>query len=75
MQKGCIMERPLKLVLTVAECAAALSVSQRHVWRLISRNELPHIKLGGRTVVPVAALEAFLRERAASVSSASENGR
>lgn len=49
-----------RLTFTVAEAAEALGITERHYRRLIERGEVPHLRLGGRVVVPKVALTALL---------------
>lgn len=49
-----------RLALTVAETAASLGVSQRSIYRLIDRGELPTVKVGKRRLVRVEDLEKLL---------------
>lgn len=49
------------LAVNVAEAARRLGVSPRTVATLVARKELPSRKIGRRRVVPVRALEEFLR--------------
>ena len=49
-----------RLALSVPEAAQAIGVSEREVWRLIARGELPVVRIGRRTLVHVAALDSFL---------------
>ena len=51
-----------RLALTVPEAAIALGISERHLRELLP--EIPHVHLGGRVVIPVRAMEEWLRERA-----------
>ena len=51
-----------RLALSIPEVAEALGVSERLVRDLLP--ELPHVRLGRRTVIPVGPLEEWLRERA-----------
>jgi hypothetical protein len=51
-----------RLALSIPEAAMALGVSERLVRDLLP--ELPHVRLGRRTVIPVGPLEEWLRERA-----------
>lgn len=65
----CNHERDLtpKLALTRQECADSLGVGIRTVDQLIagrSGNGFPVIHVGSKPLVPVAALEAWLAERA-----------
>jgi excisionase family DNA binding protein len=50
-----------KLLLSKRDCAAALSVSVRTVENLIARKELVARRIGSRTLIPVASLEAFTK--------------
>ena len=50
-----------KLALTAAEAAEALGVSERHLTSLVSRDEVPHVRLGHRVVFPVEVLREFMR--------------
>lgn len=49
-----------RLALDREEAAAALGLSARKVWELTNCGELPHKKIGTRTVYPVDALRAWL---------------
>ena len=60
------MESKEKLAVSVREAAAMLSVSPRSVQNYISAKTLQARKIGRRTVIPVRALEAFLRSDHAS---------
>ena len=51
-----------RLALSIPEAAESLGVSERLVRDLLP--ELPHVRLGRRTVIPVGPLEEWLRERA-----------
>jgi len=50
-----------KLAVGIREAAQMLSVSPRTIQNYIAAKTLPHRKIGRRTVIPVRALEAFLR--------------
>ena len=54
------------LAVDVREAARRLSLSPRTVATLISRRELPSRKVGRRRIIPVVALEAFVRSDHAS---------
>ncbi|MDP9072090.1 MAG: helix-turn-helix domain-containing protein [Actinomycetota bacterium] len=56
-----------RMTLTVEEAAGVLGISRGLAYELVSRGELPHIRLGRRIVVPRRALEGLL-----SVASTSE---
>jgi excisionase family DNA binding protein len=45
----------------MVEAARRLGLSTRTVATLVSRNELPSRKIGRRRIIPVIALEAFVR--------------
>jgi excisionase family DNA binding protein len=45
-----------RLVFTVAEAGALLGVSRAFAYELVTRGELPVIRLGRRILVPKAAL-------------------
>jgi len=49
------------LAVGIAEAARRLGLSPRTVATLLSRQELPSRKVGRRRIIPVQALEAFLR--------------
>ena len=49
------------IAVDIREAARRLSLSQRTVATLVSRRELPSCKVGRRRIIPIAALEAFLR--------------
>lgn len=50
-----------KLAVGIREAAQMLSVSPRTIQNYIAAKTLPYRKIGRRTVIPVRALEAFLR--------------
>jgi excisionase family DNA binding protein len=49
------------LAVSIIEAARRLGVSARTVATLVARNELRSRKIGRRRVIPVGALEQFLR--------------
>ena len=49
------------LAVGVPEAARRLGVSTRTVGTLVARHQLPSRKIGRRRIIPVAALEAFIR--------------
>jgi len=56
------MRRKVKvLAVGVAEAARRLGVSQRTVATLVARRELGSRKVGRRRIVPVSALETFMK--------------
>ena len=49
-----------RLVWTVEEAARLLGISRAHAYELVARDELPHLRLGRRLVVPKHAIEALI---------------
>jgi excisionase family DNA binding protein len=49
-----------RLVWTVEEAARLLGISRAHAYELVAREELPHVRLGRRVVVPKHALAELL---------------
>jgi excisionase family DNA binding protein len=56
-----------KMTLTVPEAAALLGISRALAYELVSRSELPALRLGRRLVIPRRALEALLESNNAPV--------
>jgi len=54
------MEKIEKIVYTVDECAEILQISRPSAFRGIKSGDIPHIRIGRRILVPVAALAKFL---------------
>jgi excisionase family DNA binding protein len=54
----------------VKEAASALGVSERHLRRHL--NEIPHVHLGNRALIPVEALRHWLEERTVQESNRAE---
>jgi excisionase family DNA binding protein len=52
------------LAVGVMEAARRLGLSPRTIATLIARRELPSRKVGRRRIIPVRALEAFMRNEA-----------
>jgi excisionase family DNA binding protein len=50
-----------QLAVNIAEAARRLGLSIRTVAALVSRRELASRKVGRRRIIPIAALEAFIR--------------
>ena len=61
------------LAVSVLEAARRLGISARTVATLVARKELQSRKIGRRRVIPVAALEHFLRRDHPSASAKVEN--
>lgn len=53
-------QQPVKLLLSIPEAAAQLSLGQTVVWKLISTGQLNSVKVGRSRRVPWMALEAFV---------------
>ena len=49
-----------EMVWTVREAARRLKVSDRTLRKRVRQGVIPHIRLGGKILFPVAALEAWL---------------
>src|SRR5262249_22661740 len=61
----------IKLLLTVDEACAALSIKRTLLYTFLSSGELGSVKVRGRRLIPVRALEAFV-ERLATLQKASD---
>lgn len=53
-------QAPSKLVLSIAEAAEALGVSDDLIYELTTRGELPCVRLGRRKVIPAVAIQAVI---------------
>ena len=53
-------EVPTKLVLSIAEAAEVLGVSDDLIYELTARGELPCLRLGRRKVIPAIAIQAVI---------------
>lgn len=51
-----------RLVLSVAEAAAALGVSDDLVYELVARGDLPCLRFGRRKVIPRVAIDLLIRK-------------
>jgi excisionase family DNA binding protein len=65
-----------QLAVNIPEAARRLGLSIRTVAALVSRRELASRKVGRRRIIPVAALEAFVRgdPKSGLIKSAEGNG-
>ena len=54
------MDRPERLVLSVAEAAEMLGISRTLAYELVARQELPALRLGGRIVILLRPLQRLL---------------
>ena len=62
------------LALSIRQTAEALSVSSRQVYVLAEREGLPTIKIGGRRLIRVADLQAWLAARPLAAPAAEQGG-
>jgi len=60
-----------KLLISVAEAARRLSVSESYMWELVAKGAVPSGKIGGRRLVPVKALEDWVEQKFAAEATAS----
>jgi excisionase family DNA binding protein len=51
---------PARVALSVDEAATAFGVSPATVWRWVAERKLGTVKVGGRRLVPIAAIDALL---------------
>jgi excisionase family DNA binding protein len=49
-----------RLTMTVEEAAVALGISRAFAYEAVTRNEIPHVRIGRRILIPRAALERLL---------------
>ncbi len=52
-----------KLSLRSREAALALGISERTLWSLCQRDEIPHVKTGRVVLFPIASLKRWLEEQ------------
>jgi excisionase family DNA binding protein len=62
----------LRLLLKPEEAAATLGIGRTKVFKLISRGELPAIRIGRTVRVPTILLEAWVVDRASSVANTTQ---
>jgi excisionase family DNA binding protein len=53
--------------MTVEDAAAALGIMRAFTYEAVTRNEIPHIRIGRRILVPRTALKRMLGEAGDSV--------
>ncbi|KAF5071993.1 Helix-turn-helix domain protein [anaerobic digester metagenome] len=53
-----------KLAISVSELAKLLGIGVPHAYDLVHRADFPAIKVGRRTIIPIAKLEEWLAEEA-----------
>ena len=54
------METDRRVVMSVDECAVYLNISRPQAYLGVRRGEIPHIRVGRRILISVAALEKML---------------
>ena len=52
--------RQERRVWSVDEAAVILGISRAHAYELVARNDLPHVRLGRRILIPVDAVDELL---------------
>jgi excisionase family DNA binding protein len=57
---GAGSSRQERLTMTVEEAAVALGISRAFAYEAVTRNEIPHVRIGRRTLVGRTALERML---------------
>lgn len=55
---------PLPLAVGRRHAASMLGISERFLWTLTNRNEIPHVRIGNRVLYPVIELQEWLKEHA-----------
>jgi excisionase family DNA binding protein len=55
---------PAKLAFSVAETCDALGLGKTNIYKLIADGKLDTVKIGGRRLVPAAAIQALLDREA-----------
>ncbi|MGO8946652.1 MAG: helix-turn-helix domain-containing protein [Ktedonobacterales bacterium] len=55
-----------KLLITVEEAAASLSVGRPKMWQLVMTGEVPSIKIGASRRIPVSVLEGYVQQKLAA---------
>ena len=56
-EEGMFVDR---LTMTVCEAATALGIGRKSAYQAVNRGEIPSIRVGGRILVPIVALEKML---------------
>ena len=51
-----------KMTYSIDEVAQLLGISKSKTYNLVRNNEIPHLKLGGRVVVPVTHFNIWLTD-------------
>ena len=58
------MQTAPQLALRPREAAAALGISERLLWSMTNRGEVPHMRIGRAVVYPIEVLREWMREQA-----------
>lgn len=45
---------------TIRGASEALGVSYAHIWRLVRRGDIPHVRLGGKILIPASFVQDVL---------------
>jgi excisionase family DNA binding protein len=61
-----------KLLLTVEEAAAQLSIGRPKIYQLVMRGDIVSVKIGASRRIPVTALEEFVERLSAGVAGSTE---
>ena len=56
-----IINNPDKNLLTVAECAAFLNIHTMTCYKYLQKNEIPHVKLGGKRLISKEVILEFIK--------------
>lgn len=59
LEEQCVQK---KLTYTVPEAAQILNVSPAFVYRMVSQNQIPVIRLGKRVLISIKKLEQFINQ-------------
>ncbi len=59
--------------MSVDEAAVILGISRAHAYELVARNDLAHVRLGRRILIPVQVLDELLDVTGSSSSVPSES--
>jgi len=62
------VEAPARLLYGVPEAAARLSLGDRTVWKYVQSGRIRSLRIGGRRLIPAAALEEFVTALEAEAS-------
>lgn len=60
--------KPLQTSLSIREAAEDLSVSERHIWKLLAAEELRSFKIGKRRLIPRTEIQRFVDRKMAEAA-------